>query len=126
MAQLMEEFHDSVAVPLKYNNEDCLRSVLRMALLTSADTYTCLEELPSGKGYVDMLFLPLPGKEKPALLVELKWNHTVESAIAQILSMNYPQVLSNYSGEILLVGITYRETSKRKEHICSIQSFTKP
>ena len=125
-AKLIEEFHESGSTPLKYNNEDCLRGVLCMALLTSADTYSCFQELPSGKGYVDMLFLPLPGKTEPALLVELKWNKKVDSAIQQILDRNYPQVLSNYSGEILLVGITYQATSRKKEHSCRIRKFVKP
>ena len=126
VAQLIEEFHDTLVVPLKYNNEDCLRSLISMALLSSADYYSCFQELPAGKGYADLLFLPLPGIAKPAILMELKWNQPIASTITQIRNRNYPQVLSNYSGDILLVGVTYRADTKKKEHVCRIQPFSIP
>ena len=67
----------------------------------------------------------LPRKQhggKPALLVELKWNKTAESAIAQIRDKCYPKALEDYKGNLLLVGICYEE--KTKEHTCRIEPYT--
>ena len=61
--------------------------------------------------------------DKPALIVELKWNSAPEGAIAQIKSNNYAGSLKNYEGNILLVGISYDKKSKR--HQCIIEQFAK-
>ncbi len=53
------------------------------------------------------MFLPLPHTNKPALVVELKYDRTVTAAIQQIKNRHYTQALENYSGEILLVGSNY-------------------
>ena len=51
----------------------------------------------------------------------MKWNKSAEGAIAQIKGNKYPQVLENYGGDILLVGINY--DSKNKEHECVIEKY---
>ena len=43
--------------------------------------------------------------ELPALMMELKWNKSAETAIEQMKERNYIRTLENYTGEILLVGI---------------------
>ena len=73
----------------------------------------------AGKGIADLVFYPKVGVDKPALLVELKWNKTKEAAIAQIKEKNYMNVLKNYHGNILLVGINYNQETK--EHSCLIE-----
>ena len=57
----------------------------------------------------------------PALLVELKWNHNVQSALDQIKEKVYPQSIQEYTNNLLLVGITY--DPKTKEHRCKIEKF---
>ena len=57
------------------------------------------------------------------MIVELKWNQTAEGAIAQIKDRNYPNVLKDYGGELLLVGINYDE--KKKTHSCVIERMEK-
>lgn len=57
----------------------------------------------------------------PVLLIELKLNQTVEGAINQIKKNSYPQVLDDYGGDILLVGINYDEKSKK--HSCKIEKY---
>ncbi len=76
--------------------------------------------LPSGKGYADMAFLLLrKHADKPALLIELKWNKTAKSAIDQIKNKKYVENLWDYKDNLLLVGMNYdRETS---EHSCIIE-----
>ena len=83
------------------------------------------EELASGKGYSDILFLPNAGSLKPALLIELKWDKSAPGAILQIKKKNYAQILKKfeYQGEVLLVGINYN--SKTKKHSCKIEKYLK-
>lgn len=57
------------------------------------------------------------------LIIELKWNKNAikneEGAISRIKSRNYPQLLEGFGSEILLVGISYDE--KTKKHSCAIE-----
>ena len=55
----------------------------------------------------------------PAMVVELKWNYSAKTAIKQIREKNYPEVLKDYGGNILLVGITYNK--KTRKHNCRIE-----
>ena len=119
VAELINEIHDEDTATVFYNNEQALRSVVKMAYLSSVDYYTKMEELSAGKGIADLVFYPKAGVDKPALLVELKWNKTKEAAIAQIKEKNYMNVLKNYHGNILLVGINYNQETK--EHSCLIE-----
>ena len=79
-------------------------------------------ELPSGKGFADVVYLPRRSVDKPALVVELKWNRSAEGAIAQIRERKYASWIENYTGEILLVGISYDE---KKGHTCRIEKHLK-
>lgn len=58
----------------------------------------------------------------PALIVELKWNQNAQTALQQIKNKKYPASITNYTGEILLVGINYDKGIK--EHQCKIEKFT--
>ena len=89
--------------------------------------YTTLQELDSGKGYADIVYLPSPKyPDKPALLVELKYDKTVEMAADQIRDRNYPQKLEHYKGNILLVSVNYEKEIPAgeegyKHHSCKIE-----
>lgn len=67
-----------------------------------------------------MVFIPYRNVDKPAIVIELKWNNSVEGAIEQIKNKQYVQSLSEYHGNILLVGINYGKDSKK--HECVIES----
>ena len=58
-----------------------------------------------------------------ALVVELKWNKDVKTAINQIKDRQYPQSVLQYTGNILLVGINYDK--KTKVHECIIEELVK-
>ena len=122
VADIIDEIHDEDTAEIFYNNEQALRSVVKMAYLSSKDYYTKMEELPAGKGIADIVFYPKAGSEKPAIIVELKWNQTEEAALAQIKKRNYPKSLKEYHGEVLLVGINYKKATK--EHTCKIEEIT--
>jgi hypothetical protein len=85
------------------------------------DDYIDFQELPSGKGYADILFFPKKNSRKPALLIELKWNQSTGGAIEQIKENGYCDAISGYGLDILLVVINYDE--KEKKHNCQIEKF---
>lgn len=120
VAELIEEVNAANTSPKFYNNEQALRSVIVMAYLSSVDDYSRFEELASGKGYVDMLFLPTIQSSKPALVIELKWNKSAEKAIQQQEEQQYWKFSDKfiYKGKILLIGINYN--TKTKKHTCRI------
>lgn len=41
-----------------------------------------------------------------ALVMELKWNRDVKTALQQIKEKKYPDSIRNYTGNILLIGIS--------------------
>ena len=59
----------------------------------------------------------------PALIVELKWNQKAQTAIQQIKNKKYPTAIEKYTGDILLVGISYDKNCK--EHQCLIEKYEK-
>ena len=118
----IEKIHDEYASAIQYNNENALSSVLSIAFLSSMQYYfKPIRELPTGRGFADFVYIPKPEyvMDYPALVVELKWNKTVDTALKQIKEKKYPESLMQYSGNILLVGINYDK--KTKVHQCAIE-----
>ncbi len=70
-----------------------------------------------------MIFPRKKFPEKPALVVELKWNKKVDAIIEQIKRKEYCQSLKEYQGNILLVGISYNKITKK--HQCVIEEYQK-
>jgi len=115
--------HMDLTSILSYNNENSLSCVISMAYYSARNNYTMIRELPTGKGFADIVFLPHKDSDKPAMIVELKWDQSAETAISQIKEKQYVSALEKYSGEILLVGINYDKDSK--EHQCIIEKYQK-
>lgn len=123
VAKGIDAIHTANTSILSYNNENSLSCVISLAYYNALNEYTLVREIPAGKGYADIVFLPRKYSDKPAMIVELKWNKSAEGAIAQIKSKNYVQALEGYKGEVLLVGINYDK--EKKEHQCVIEGITK-
>lgn len=121
VARLIEDAHSAATAPTFYNNEQALRSVIRFAYISAVEEYKLIQELPSGTGCADVVFLPKKHSKLPVMIVELKWNHSAESAIEQIKDRNYPQMFEGYGGDVLLVGINYDQ--KTKKHGCVIEKY---
>lgn len=119
----IQEIHNHKIAPIHYNNEQSLRTTVRFALLSAVDYYLEIQELPAGKGYADIVYVPRYNSGRPALVVELKWNDTAEAAIAQIKRQEYPETLKSFQGDILLVGVNYDKDTK--EHTCQIEKIQK-
>ena len=126
VADKIETIHMQYVSTLEYNDENSLSSVLSIAYLSSMRYYfRPVRELPTGRGYADYVYIP---KSEyigvyPAMLVELKWNKSAETALNQIKEKRYPESLLQYTGEILLVGINYDK--KTKCHECKIEEYKK-
>lgn len=78
-----------------------------------------MDELPGGRGYADVVFIPKPGSPLPPMIIELKWDRPTNAAIGQIRKRNYPAALANLKGDCVLVGVTYRDGDER--HECRIE-----
>lgn len=116
---LAHQDHTSI---IKYNDENSLSCVIALALyLGTVDIYSVHRELPAGKGFADMVYIPKVGTDKPALLVELKYDKTANTAIDQIKQKNYGRFFRDYKGDVLLVGINYDKDSKG--HQCQIEKI---
>lgn len=124
VAKHIDRIHMEYTSVIQYNNENSLSSVLAIAYLSAMNYYfKPIRELPTGRGFADFVFVPKPEYrgDYPALVVELKWNKNVHTAIQQIRDKNYPQSLLAYTGNILLVGISYDKESK--VHECRIEEY---
>ena len=107
---------------IQYNDENALSYTISLALYAARNFYTVHREFPGGKGFADLVFLPRKKFiDKPALVVELKWDRTAEGAINQIKRNEYCRSLKDYQGNLLLVGINYDR--KTKEHECVIEEI---
>lgn len=105
---------------LQYNDENALSYTIALAFYAARQYYTVIRELPAGKGYADLAFIPRRKyPDKPAMVIELKWDRTADTAIHQILDKHYPDGLEDYKGSMLLVGISYDK--KTRKHQCQIE-----
>lgn len=126
VAEQIEKIHSQYVSVIQYNNENSLSSVLTIAYLSSMQYYyKPIREMPSGRGFADFVYLPKPEytDEYPALVVELKWNKNAKTAMQQIKDKKYTESLSDYTGNILMVGINYDKSGKK--HECIIEKYSK-
>jgi hypothetical protein len=127
VAERIEECHTQNTSILQYHDENSLAACITLAYYTARKEYYIIREMPAGYGFADMVFVPKPGVNKPALIVELKWYKKSETAIDQIKKKKYCQALEGYHGTILLVGISYeKKGADSKKHRCVIETVTVP
>lgn len=83
-----------------------------------------IREMPTGRGFADLLFIPKKEfPDVPAMILELKWNQSAETALRQIKDKKYDSILDSYHGKVLLAGINYDK--KSKSHDCIIEQLVK-
>ena len=124
VAEALDRAHTEVASMLAYNDENSLACAIGLAYYSARKDYVLIREFPSGKGFADIVFLPLPHTSKPAIIVELKYDKSAETAIQQIKNRQYTQALERYSVEIVLVGVDYDKDKADKPHSCVIERCT--
>lgn len=123
VAKTVDVIHSDNTSILQYNDENSLACVLAIAYYAAKKDFVMIRELPAGKGFADIVLLPRRAHNLPAMVLELKYNHSAETAINQILEKRYPQVLNDYIGDVVLVGINYDKQTKH--HDCIIQRVNK-
>ncbi|MDY3796887.1 MAG: AAA family ATPase, partial [Agathobacter sp.] len=125
VAELIELAHETYTSVLTYNDENSLSCVLTMAYFTAPAYYNIIREMPAGKGFADFVFIPRANAGyRPAMVVELKYNHSADTAIRQIKEKRYQGALAGYHDRILLVGVNYDAEGKdKKHHTCVIEEW---
>jgi len=125
VSELVEKAHDK-ANNKTYNSEAALSYAIQLAYYNAQNYYTLIQEMDTGKGYADLVYIPSPKyPDKPVLLIELKYDKDAATAIDQIRRRNYPDNLEKYKGNIIIVGINYEcDAGNRqgyKHHDCIIE-----
>ena len=123
VAHAIDRIHSDNTSILQYNDENSLACVLALAYYSAKNKYGIVRELPTGKGFADLVLVPRRNVDLPAIVLELKYNHNAETAIDQIKDKHYTDSLLDYVGEVILVGINYNKRTKK--HRCKIEGITK-
>ena len=123
VARGINQAHREISV-LQYNDENSLSCTINLAFYFAREYYTIIRELPTGKGFADICFIPRKlYADKPAAVIELKWDKDAYGAISQIKEKQYVDALKDYHGNLLLAGINYDR--KTKQHTCIIERYHK-
>jgi len=120
--EAIEQAHNETSI-IKYNDENALSCVISLAYYSARQYYNIVREMPAGKGFADIVFLPRKNHiDKPAMIIELKWDKSAIGAIQQIEDRQYSDIINDYKDNTLLIGINYDKNSKR--HECTIKSLS--
>ena len=92
---------------MRINNENSLSGVLSIAYLGALQYFfKPIREMPTGRGFADLLFIPKQEfPDVPAMILELKWNQSAETALRQIKDKKYDSILDSYHGNVELITI---------------------
>lgn len=119
----IEKAHEEISI-LQYNDENSLSCTIQLAFYFAREYYTMIREMPAGKGFADICMIPRKKhSDKPAVVIELKWDKSAVGAIEQIKEKQYGNALKEYQGNLLLVGINYNKMTKK--HECVIETMQK-
>lgn len=120
VARLVAASHEECSSLLRYNDENSLSCAVSLAYYAARRRYVVVREMPAGKGFADLVFLPRRGTDGPAMVVELKARDCdADTALAQIRERRYANGARGLAGEVLLVGLAYDPATK--EHGCRIE-----
>ena len=121
VAEGIDRAHEEISI-LQYNNENALSCTINLAFYFAREYYTLIRELPTGKGFADVCFIPRKlHLDKPAVIIELKWDSSASGALTQIKEKHYAGALNDYMDNLLLVGINYNKDTKK--HECVIEKI---
>ncbi len=124
VASALETVHEECSSVLTYNDENSLACAIYIAYYTAKNYYNIIREFPTGKGFADYAFIPGRDTDKPAMIIELKYDKDADTAIRQIHENRYDGDLKEYFGNLVLVGINYDKDAKgadAKRHSCVIE-----
>ena len=79
----LDAVHMDTTSILNYHNENALSCVISLAYYSARDEYRLIRELPTGKGFADVVFVPYRFSNRSAMIVGLKRDQSADGAIAQ-------------------------------------------
>ncbi|WP_406545643.1 PD-(D/E)XK nuclease domain-containing protein [Succinimonas sp.] len=124
-AEIVGGIHNSPYVSvIGYNKEEALVFCLISGLMWCAESsYDSFRELPAGKGFADLVFVPKNKPDLPIMIIEFKRDYSAEDALNQIKEQDYAARYRQDGDEreVLLVGLNYN--SETKEHHCLIEKM---
>ncbi|MBR4267188.1 MAG: PD-(D/E)XK nuclease domain-containing protein, partial [Bacteroidales bacterium] len=115
IARAFDDYHFEASSILEFNDENSMRCAIILAYYAAKPFYNIFHELPTGKGFADIVFIPLPNSQRPAIVVELKYDQSADTAISQIKRKEYPKSLKGFSKQIILCGINYNKSTSKHE-----------
>ena len=122
VARMVADAHRDNTSLIKYSDENSMACVLAIAYYYAHGDYIFHREYQTGTGFADLVLIPRKNVVTPAIIVELKYDDTADTALRQIHRQQYPQKVAEYTGDMLLVAISYDK--KTKEHRCRIEKTT--
>ena len=90
MAAGIDRAHDENTSILSYNDENSLSCVLSIAYYYARNEYIMHRELPTGKGFADIVFIPRRHINKPTIVIELKYNKNSALPLHKLSQSNIP------------------------------------
>ena len=123
VAGLIDEVHSENTSILTYNDENSLSCVISLAYYNAINEYIKIREFPTGQGFAYIVYIPRKYSDKPAMIIEFKYDKSAIGAIDQIKEKRYVESLKEYQGNMLLVGINYDRNTKK--HNCMIEKYEK-
>ncbi|MBQ3658131.1 MAG: AAA family ATPase [Bacteroidales bacterium] len=120
VARAFDDYHFEASSILEFNDENSMACAIAMAYSAAKPFYKIFRELPTGKGFADMVFVPLPKSPRPAIVIELKYDKSADTAIDQIRRKNYPASLKGFSKRIVLVGVNYNKAEAKHEVVMEV------
>ena len=123
VARGVEAVHSDSTSILSYNDENSLACVISLAFYAARNDYHIHREYQTGSGFADLVLIPRKNVALPAVVIELKYGETAQTALMQIKDRHYPEKVSEYTGDLLLCGISYDRQSK--QHTCQIEKVKK-
>ncbi|WP_406039544.1 AAA family ATPase [Succinimonas sp.] len=124
-AEIMGSIHNSPdAAAIGYNREDSLAFCLMSGFIWGAEnSYDSFRELPAGKGFADLVFVPKSRPNLPIIIAEFRRDCSPEDALNHLKEQDYAAKYRKDGDErdVLLIGLSY--SSKTKEHQCRIEKM---
>jgi len=98
--------HQIFSTMYSKNTEAVLQMIVHLSYYNCREFYFILKEPSTSTGRDDLAFMPKDNNHIP-MIVELKQDENVESALDQIKDKKYLNLFDGYKGKVLLLAITY-------------------
>ena len=98
--------HRTIIEKLNEETKDVIQMIVYLSYFDCIDDYFMIIEDSDTINSASVVFIPKDHNHIP-MIVELKVNETVDTALNQIKDKKYVNLFDGYKGKVLFVGITY-------------------